>query len=109
MKAAILFGLMALTTKYPADDYRFERKEFEHTTPTIRFVIHKNAKDLIAAAPPETVREVKAYGGTLQAWSALTGPDLSICTVHIIDPSVSYQPEWIGHEIAHCIYGRWHR
>lgn len=30
------------------------------------------------------------------------------CVIHIIDVEVAYQPETIGHEFTHCIYGAWH-
>ena len=30
------------------------------------------------------------------------------CHIHIVDPAVDYAPEWMGHELMHCIYGRWH-
>ena len=32
-----------------------------------------------------------------------------VCEIHTIDPKIIYEPEWLGHELTHCIYGRWHK
>lgn len=85
-----------------ADGYRFERKDTEHLAPETVFVLHKSLNDLRRAAPAGTVDPETT---NLMAWSKLAG---NRCEVHIVDPSVSYQPEWIGHEMAHCIWGQWH-
>ncbi len=84
-----------------ADGYRFEKKEYEQTLVGVRFVVHPSIADLRAAAPREAIVD----GRTLMAWSKL---GKEACEVHIVDPAVSYQPEWIGHEITHCVFGRWH-
>lgn len=36
---------------------------------------------------------------------SIVGP----CTLHVVDPLVSYHPDYIGHEALHCFYGNWHR
>jgi hypothetical protein len=41
----------------------------------------------------------------LQAFSVISS---TTCTVHIVDPAVRYMPEFIGHEIVHCLYGEFH-
>jgi len=85
------------------DGYAFERKEYTQTRLDVRIVEHASYRELLAAmpngGPPRAVRKV-------QAWSNIS-PD-GFCEIHIIDQSVSYTPEAIGHELAHCIYGRWH-
>ncbi len=86
-----------------ADGYRFERKDTEHLAPDIVFVLHRNLSDLRRAAPEGTVDPETT---NLMAWSKLAG---NKCEVHIIDPQVSYQPEWIGHETTHCVWGKWHQ
>ena len=82
-----------------ADGYTFGKAEWIRTDSKISFVIHPSAKALQAAFP--------GGKGTdkLAAWSLIRG---DTCIVHIIDPAVSYEPEYIGHEITHCVYGRWH-
>jgi hypothetical protein len=90
-----------------ADAYAFVRKEWTHLAPSISFVEHPSVAALIAAAPKKTRDEAKAAGRTIMAWSEIH-PKTGAAIVHIVDPLVSYAPEWIGHEIAHVIYGRWH-
>lgn len=89
-----------------ADGYYFGKAEHRNLEPEIVFVVHRSLDDLRAAVPDATAAEVKRAVRDLYAWSALQGER---CTVHIVDPRVSYQPEWIGHEITHCIFGRWHK
>ncbi|WOF44378.1 hypothetical protein KNJ79_05445 [Sphingopyxis indica] len=81
------------------DGYRFEKKEFTRARPNITFVVHPSIGDLRKAGPKlEDGRELMAWGEILP----------NECRVHIVDPAVSYQPQWIGHEVTHCVYGRWH-
>ncbi len=39
---------------------------------------------------------------------SLIHPKGGDCQVYIVDPKVSYEPEYLGHEITHCIYGFFH-
>lgn len=85
-----------------ADGYVFSNAEYRRLSQPITFVEHHSLAELrfearTAGAPDD--------GRELMAWSELRSGG---CTVHILDPSVRYYPEWIGHEITHCIYGRWH-
>lgn len=84
-----------------ADGHRFVGKEFDRSRPNITVVTHATLTDLRAAAPASAKRGDRE----LMAWGVIR-PDG--CEIHIIDPAVSYQPEWIGHEVAHCAWGRWH-
>lgn len=84
-----------------ADGYQFGVKEFERSRPNITVVTYASPTDLRAAAPASAKRSDRE----LMAWGIIR-PDG--CEIHIIDPAVSYQPEWIGHEVAHCAWGRWH-
>lgn len=85
-----------------ADDYTFEAKEFEHTDISLKVVVIPDEKKF---------NELKAKYAPgvdgLQAFSAIN-PMTKSCTVYIKDPNWEYQPEFIGHELAHCIWGRWH-
>ena len=31
------------------------------------------------------------------------------CDIYMLDPKVSYEPEFYGHELVHCVYGVWHQ
>jgi len=102
VRRAALFAVVLLAGCGPADGYTFEQKEFDRSAPNITVVTHPSLKDLREAAPA-SAKEGKAE---LQAWSAITRHG---CEMHIVDPARSYQPEWIGHEATHCVYGRWHK
>lgn len=86
-----------------SDGYAFGRKEYVLDRLDLRIVEHPNFRDLTSAmpngGPPRKVRKV-------QAWSNISSD--GYCEVHIIDQSLTYTPEALGHELAHCIYGRWH-
>lgn len=83
----------------PADGHRFERKEFERSRPDITIVLHPSVADLRAAAPPSARHKY------LRGWSVITRTG---CELHVVDPAASYRPEWLGHEVAHCVWGRFH-
>lgn len=87
------------------DGYKFQTKEFENHDVQISFRTHKSFADLRAAAEKSGVKNHKG----VMAFSTLHRPDFKTCTVHVVDPIVDYLPEYIGHEITHCIYGRWHK
>lgn len=99
----MVFALMSCNQQPgAADGYAFSKAEYRRLSQPITFVEHRSLADLRfearGAGAPDDGRE-------LMAWSELRNGG---CTVHILDPVVRYYPEWIGHEITHCIYGRWH-
>jgi hypothetical protein len=109
MKKSILAILTVLmlascdpAPKKGADDYAFESKEYEKTSLNIEFVILKNQSEFNQAARMYApgVEGLEAFG--------IIQPDTNNCKIFIKDPEWQYVPEFIGHEIAHCIWGRWH-
>lgn len=84
-----------------ADGYQFGDPEFERAKPNIEIVTYESVSAVRAAAP----KGAHVEGRDLMAWAVLRKDG---CTIHVLDPSVSYQPEWLGHEVAHCVWGRWH-
>lgn len=115
-RAALLAGLalapaLALAAcdakRAAADGYDFGKAEWDRPDMTIRFVEHRSPADMRAAAPKGTIERAKAEGREVMAWSSIE-PAKGLCVVHIVDPAVAYAPEWIGHEVTHCIKGRWH-
>lgn len=90
--------------KRGADDYYFEEKEYEKTSLGVTIVVMESQKAMEQEASKymdrESAKKVAAFGKVQ--------PATNNCTIYIIDPSVSYQPEFIGHELVHCMYGRWH-
>ena len=87
------------------DTYRFEQKEYEELNPSISIVLYdsqeKFDKDAQKALPRGPGIKVMAYS-TLNQYT-------HHCTIHMVDPlKVKYAPEFMGHELAHCIWGDWH-
>ncbi len=96
--------------KNGADDYHFEGKEYTLIEQKYTFVVVPNEKEWNALAD----QYVGIPGDDLGAFSRLrlnrAEPDLkgSECIVYIRDPDWKYEPEFIGHEIIHCLFGKWH-
>lgn len=99
----LMLGSCEQAPKQGKDGYVFHQKQYEQNPITINFVTYKSQKDLYYAA--------KARGADypkIVAFSVLT-TKRDTCTIHMIDPTVSYQPEFVGHEFLHCAYGQWHK
>ena len=95
----LLSCILLASCGQPADGHRFERKEFERTRPNISIVLHASLADLRAKAP------AAARKPHLKAWSIIRADS---CEVHLVDPVVAYEPQWLGHEVTHCVWGRFH-
>jgi len=107
MKRVVL-GLMPLLMlagcdKVASDGYTFERAETVNTDMRLTVVVHPSETDLRRHLPRGGVVE---QGSELMAFAVLRKGQ---CEVHTVDARVTYAPEWMGHELAHCIYGRWHK
>ncbi len=105
MKCLMILPALALAGCDAPDGYRFERAEYRAATVQVSIVEHSSLGELQlwAADAGADVGE----GREVQAFSVISS-DRRRCTVHIIAPQIDYQPQWLGHEVAHCIYGRWH-
>lgn len=101
----LLFLLAACgpTKQEAADGYKFGSKQYEQNYIQIQVVTHSTEQDLQKAASKYKVDNAS----NIAAFSVLR-PPFNTCTIHMIDPAVSYQPEFIGHEFLHCVYGQWH-
>jgi hypothetical protein len=108
MKKISLALILFLTACNPqpkqgADGYKFGEKQYENQTVKVNIVTYKSSKEIQTAA--------KAKGANypnVVAFSELQSP-YDTCTIHMIDPLVSYEPEFVGHEFLHCAYGQWHK
>mgnify|MGYP001202550454 CR=1 FL=1 len=105
MKRILMCTLLSLAACNPsneaADGYAFGTPEYTATDLHLQIVPHDDLPSLRAAMPAGNEVE----GREVMAWSRLYSDR---CEVHIVSPAKTYLPEWIGHEIAHCIHGRWH-
>lgn len=111
MRAALILAaallLASCDQSEAADGYVFRAKEWDRSEVVVRKVEHKSFAELRAALPGRMSREWKDLHVARGAWGQLH--EDGSCTMHIINPEVRYQPEWIGHESAHCFYGPWHK
>lgn len=86
-----------------SDGYRFVQKDYETLQPGVQFVLMRNE---------EEYREVMRaqFGNSWKKISAFTSwnRNKATCKIYIKDPAWEYTPELIGHEVAHCIWGRFH-
>lgn len=89
-----------------ADDYYFEQETFTRLENHVTVVLVKDQAEM-AKLLAEQGRSVVS-GREVAAFSVLSMMDSS-CTIYMIDPKISYQPEFIGHEFVHCLYGEWHK
>lgn len=94
---------LAGTPTKGADQYFFEKKEFERQTVEVTFVIFKNRGELI-----KYTRANGIYMPNDVASVSTISKANNKCTIYTIDPSSKYIPEQYGHELMHCLYGRWH-
>lgn len=85
-----------------ADDYLFEGKEFEHTDFRLKVVVIPDQKKF-----DELRSKINPKGNDVQAFSTINTLT-NTCTIYVKDPTWNYSPEKLGHELAHCVWGRWH-
>jgi hypothetical protein len=89
------------------DGYYFEQESFTRTEFPVEVVLVKDEAAIAAA-----IKEKNNVHGTIEpknvaAFSIIRKSDPK-CTIYMIDPKNKYEPEFIGHELVHCIYGVWH-
>jgi hypothetical protein len=103
MGLALSFALPASARGAPSlDGYSFERPEFEQTNVRLTFV---PVRDQV-----EMKRLAGSFGlvsqtGTIKAFSIYKK---GTCVIYAEDPRLQYEPEFLGHELAHCIFGNFH-
>tara|TARA_R110002167_G_scaffold40035_4_gene123520 strand:- start:155 stop:520 length:366 start_codon:yes stop_codon:yes gene_type:complete len=94
----------AQSFKFAKDDHKFLVKEIENLTPTVEFILLETDEEHDAAR-----KEFIGHGwnkvSAFTRWNETEGT----CKIYIKDPLWKYEPELIGHEVAHCIWGRFHK
>ena len=86
-----------------SDNYRFGQKQYENKSVSVEIVTYNSRAKL--------KRESRKYGvtsDTVVAFTLLSKNDQTKCTIHMMDPYNAYEPEFVGHEFLHCVYGQWH-
>lgn len=100
--------------KKGADGYQFTTPQYEETRPDIRIVLHDSVEDLrkeLGRIQRENKNLSKndpiPNNDNIMAFSLITD-DHKICVINMVHPSKEYYPEYIGHELTHCVFGQWH-
>lgn len=111
MKLMLVMGLTALLTACDSkpvgkDGYTFGQETFTRTEFPVEVVLLKSERELSVAYAARNIRGVKPE--SVAAFAIIRRNDPR-CTIYMVDPKLNYQPEWIGHELVHCIYGEWHK
>jgi hypothetical protein len=87
------------------DGYTFQRQEWSRPGMQVSIKVHPTQSEL-EAAMPKGVKVGKGYEReNVHAFSEIKSTS---CVIHVVAPVHSWQPEWLGHELAHCFWGHWH-
>lgn len=100
MKRLIPLCLLLASCNEAPDGYKFEKKEFSQSKVQVELITlteDQFKQERLKRKLPEDVA----------AFSVLKKPFTS-CKVYLIDPTIKYEPQYLGHEISHCFFGRWH-
>lgn len=100
---ALALVLASCSQSAGKDGYTFNKEQFTHKNFEIEIVTYKNLSEL-----RHTARTKYNVTNEKLAAFSIVYPISNKCVVHIIDPKIKYEPEFIGHELTHCIYGQWH-
>ena len=96
--------LVAGCNRQPAaDGYKFEKHEFQRSDIEVSIVQFGNRSDFEKAAKAKGIADPAA----LAAFGAVA-TDEPRCTIYAMYIPNNYEPEYLGHELTHCIYGRFH-
>lgn len=99
--ATIIALLVVSCDRRGSDEYAFGTKQYEKSSVKVNIVTYKSEKEF-----REEIKRRKLSENTA-AFTVLK-PPFDECTINMIDPSVRYEPQFVGHEFLHCVYGQWH-
>lgn len=90
------------------DGYRFESAEKVITDPQIHVVLVNSPDEMFQLYYDKTGKKMPD-NVRLSAFAILYPTHPEVCTLYMLDPrTTKYEPEFIGHEFAHCVFGQWH-
>lgn len=89
------------------DGYYFEKETFTRTEFPVQVILVKDAAAITAEIKKRNNIQGTVDPKNVAAFSVIRSNDTK-CTIYMIDPKNKYEPEFIGHEFVHCIYGVWH-
>ena len=111
----LLLGTLALLVscdnapnKKAVDGYYFEQESFTRTNFPVEVILVQSEKEMVSLLQQRAGQiQGKISPKDAAAFTVIRTNDTK-CTIYMLDPKVKYQPEFIGHEFVHCIYGVWH-
>lgn len=89
------------------DDHKWATPEPLVSTVIVQLFPHKHLNDVRDAAIERYKLKESDLAG-LRIYGFVFPRADGVCEVHILDPSINYQPAIAGHEMLHCFYGAWH-
>lgn len=84
--------------------YVFQQKTFTKNNIDLYIVTVSSVSELRMIGRKKFKTNLPADSAAFSVWSI----EDNKCTIYIVDPRKRYLPEQIGHEIMHCMYGKWH-
>jgi hypothetical protein len=100
--AALSLAVPAVAGAPGVDGYRFEGAEYQRSTVSVQFIGVATQAELEAHGRRYGVSLKKAR---LKGFAVRLG---STCAIYMVDPKIQYEPEFLGHELTHCIFGDFH-
>lgn len=88
------------------DGYYFEQETFVRHQFSVDIVIAKDQEELNELARVHGIKIAEGREAGAFARLEMSRPH---CTIYTIDPREIYIPEFLGHELTHCMYGSWHK
>lgn len=110
----VAFGSMIIgcewkpASKKAADGYYFEKSQWTRTEFKTNIVLVPSRDAMVKEVEKRDAQLKGKIRPEDVAAFAVIHPFDTTCTIYILDPKVEYEPEYIGHELVHCIYGDWH-
>lgn len=101
----VFLGSCSPASNRGADGYDFRGPEWTSLTFQVEMVPYSSPVEFRRAAI--RLGALAEDGGETRAFAQVQKGGL--CRIHVLDLKVKYEPEWIGHELTHCMHGRWHR
>lgn len=87
------------------DGYYLEATPENNTRFYVRIVKYKSYEE-VASAWKKKGGDVPDVG-RIVAFAEWT-KDGNSCVIHMVDPKITYRPQFIGHELVHCMHGDFH-
>lgn len=101
---------ITITTSFGSDKYEFERSYYSADKAYVEIHRYSNSEEMLEAVQVYNPEFVPTEGRILKGYAFFSYEDgTALCSIHILDPRVSYEPEFIGHEFVHCIHGKFHK